>query len=54
MSNKAEKIQSLEKYLQSQKDRLAAGNFPKRDTTSFLKIDIEKTEKQIAKLKTEL
>lgn len=52
--NKSEKIQSLEKYLQSQKDRLAAKSFPKRDTTEFLKIDIAKTERKIAKLRTEV
>lgn len=50
---RSEKIASLEKYLQLQKDRLAAKNFPKRDTTSFLVIDIAKTERKIQKLRTE-
>jgi len=47
----AEKIASLTKYVQAQKDRLASKNFTKRDTSAFLKIDIAKTERQIEKLK---
>lgn len=53
MSNKAEKLASLERYLQAQKDRLSFKNFKKRDTSQFLAIDIMKTEKQIAALKLE-
>lgn len=49
--NKQEKIASLEKYAQNLKDRLDTKSFPKRDNSSFLKIDLKKTEKKIQELK---
>jgi len=52
--NKVEKLASLNKYAQNLRDRLASKNFPKRDNTSFLKIDLSKTEKAIDKLKMEV
>lgn len=51
MSNKAEKIASLEKYVQNLRDRLSMKKFPKRDNSAFLKIDLTKTETKIQKLK---
>jgi hypothetical protein len=51
---KVEKLASLEKYAQSLKDRLAASNFPKRDNSVYLKLDLEKTQKKIDKLKLEV
>ena len=50
MSN-AEKIVSLTKYAQNLKDRLARGKYPKRDNSVFLKLDLQKTERKIEKLK---
>lgn len=50
---KVDKIASLEKYAQGLRDRLATGNFPKRDNSSYLKLDLAKAEKKIEKLKLE-
>ena len=52
--NKAEKLASLNKYAQNLRDRLASKNFPKRDNTQFLTIDLRKTEQKIDKLKMEV
>lgn len=52
--NKVEKLASLNKYAQGLRDRLSSKNFPKRDNSSFLKIDLAKTEKTIEKLKMEV
>jgi hypothetical protein len=49
----AEKLASLERYAQNLRDRLATGNFPKRDNSAFLKLDLEKTVRKIEKAKLE-
>jgi hypothetical protein len=51
---KKEKIASLTKYAQGLRDRLASGNFPKRDNRAFLELDLKKTEARLAKLKLEV
>lgn len=51
--SKAEKIVSLERYAQNIRDRLSRGVFPKRDNSEFLRLDLDKTEKKISKLKLE-
>lgn len=51
--SKLEKIMSLEKYAQNLRDRISSRNFPKRDNSAFLKIDLKKTETKIEKLKME-
>lgn len=50
---KQEKLTSLEKYAANLRDRLASKNFPKRDNSAFLKIDLAKTEKKVAALRME-
>lgn len=50
---KAEKLASLQKYAQGLRDRLSSGNYPKRDNSAFLKIDLRKTETKIEKMKME-
>lgn len=53
MASKAEKIASLERYAQNIRDRLSRGVYPKRDNSEFLKLDLDKTEKKISRLKLE-
>jgi hypothetical protein len=52
--NKQEKLTNLQTYAQKIKDRLSAGVFAKRNNSSFLKIDLAKTEAKIEKLRLEL
>lgn len=49
--NPSEKLVSLEKYAQTLKDRLSSANYPKRDNSSFLKLDLTKTQKKIDQLR---
>lgn len=49
--SKTEKLVSLQKYAQGLRDRLSSGNYPKRDNSAYLKLDLAKTEKTIEKLK---
>jgi hypothetical protein len=45
----AEKTVSLQKYAQNLKDRISAAKYTKRDNSAFLKLDLAKTEKEIAR-----